>query len=60
MKGGKRSVKTEQDPPTTTLVMSKKKESKVARTKKASELEQRDRAMKGEYPPVKYVEEEET
>ena len=41
--------------------MSKKKVSEVARTKKeSSELEQRDRAMKGEYGPVKFVEEEET
>ena len=44
-----------------TLGKSKKKDSKVARKKKAeSELKQRDRAMKVEYCPIEFVEEEET
>ena len=41
--------------------MSKKKECKVAKTKKAaSEIEQRGCAMKVEYRPVQFVEEEHT
>ena len=59
--GGNLSIKTEQDPPKTALVMSKKKDYKMVKTKKeASELGQRDRAMKVEYRPVKFVEEEKT
>ena len=55
------SIKTEQDMSNFTVVMSKKKCSKVARKKTASSgLQQRDRATKIEYRPVKYVEEEET
>ena len=41
--------------------MSKKKECKVAKTKKAaSEIEQRGCAMKVEYRPFKFIKEEET
>ena len=54
------SVRTEQGPSKTTLVMSKK-EVNVARTKKtAYELEQRDRATKVGYRAIKFVEEEVT
>ena len=55
--GGNLSVKNEQDPSKTHVVMPKKKEPKVARSKKAAlELEQRDSAMEVDYRPVKFVE----
>ena len=57
----KPSVKNEQDPSKTTLVMSKNKECKVAKTKNAaSELDQLDCTMKVEYRPFKFIKEEET
>ena len=59
--GGNRMVKNEQYSSKNTLYILKKKVSKVARTKKeSSEREQRDRAVKGEYGPIKFLEEEET